>query len=62
MSSPAPLAVIPLQDILGLGTDARMNTPGKPDGTGDGSLIGLNWLKGNEYNGVLSSEFTRTNS
>ena len=32
MSSPAPLAVIPLQDILGLGTDARMNTPGKPDG------------------------------
>jgi 4-alpha-glucanotransferase len=32
MSSPAPLAVIPLQDILELGTDARMNTPGKPDG------------------------------
>jgi len=32
MSSPSPLAVVPLQDILGLGTDARMNTPGKPDG------------------------------
>ena len=40
MSSPRN-SVIPLQDILGLGTDARMNTPGKPDGTGDGSLIAL---------------------
>ena len=32
MSSPAPLAVVPLQDILELGTEARMNTPGKTDG------------------------------
>jgi 4-alpha-glucanotransferase len=26
--SPARLAVVPLQDVLGLGSDARMNTPG----------------------------------
>lgn len=26
-SSPADLSVIPMQDVLGLGTDARMNTP-----------------------------------
>ena len=32
MSSPAPLAVVPLQDILQLGTEARMNTPGETDG------------------------------
>ncbi|TFG48304.1 MAG: 4-alpha-glucanotransferase [Candidatus Brocadiia bacterium] len=28
MASPANLAVIPMQDILGLGAEARMNTPG----------------------------------
>lgn len=28
MASPADLAVIPMQDILGLGSGARMNTPG----------------------------------
>ena len=30
LSSVANQAVIPLQDVLGLGSDARMNTPGKP--------------------------------
>lgn len=30
--SPARLAVVPLQDILGLGTEARMNYPGKLGG------------------------------
>jgi 4-alpha-glucanotransferase len=30
--STADTAIIPLQDILGLGAEARMNTPGKPDG------------------------------
>jgi 4-alpha-glucanotransferase len=29
LSSPARIAIIPMQDILGLGQDARMNTPGK---------------------------------
>jgi 4-alpha-glucanotransferase len=29
--SPADLCVIPLQDILGLGAEHRMNTPGRPD-------------------------------
>jgi len=28
LASPAALAVLPLQDLLGLGSDARMNTPG----------------------------------
>lgn len=32
LSSIADLAIIPLQDVLGLGADARMNTPGKTDG------------------------------
>ncbi len=31
-SSVADLAVVPLQDILSLGTEARMNFPGKPQG------------------------------
>jgi 4-alpha-glucanotransferase len=32
LSSPARLAVVPLQDVLGLGSDARMNTPGTATG------------------------------
>jgi 4-alpha-glucanotransferase len=31
-SSPAPLAVVPMQDLLGLGGEARMNRPGVADG------------------------------
>lgn len=31
LSSVANLAIVPLQDLLGLGTEARMNTPGKAD-------------------------------
>jgi 4-alpha-glucanotransferase len=31
-ASPADLAITPLQDILELGTEARMNTPGVPEG------------------------------
>ena len=34
LTSPARLAIVPLQDVLGLGSDARMNTP---------SRIGGNW-------------------
>jgi 4-alpha-glucanotransferase len=30
--SPAALAVVPLQDVLGLGSEHRMNTPGTPEG------------------------------
>jgi len=42
-SSKAKLAIIPLQDLLGLGTQARMNTPSKSQGNwswrfGSGSL------------------------
>jgi 4-alpha-glucanotransferase len=32
LSSVANLAILPLQDLLGLGGDARMNTPGKAEG------------------------------
>lgn len=41
--SPAVLAMVPIQDVLGLGSDARMNTPGEARGNwtwrlGDGQL------------------------
>jgi 4-alpha-glucanotransferase len=32
LSSRAALAVLPAQDVLGLGNEARMNTPGRPEG------------------------------
>jgi 4-alpha-glucanotransferase len=32
LNSPATLAIIPLQDIMGLGSEARMNTPGTKSG------------------------------
>ncbi|MEC8311873.1 MAG: 4-alpha-glucanotransferase [Candidatus Thermoplasmatota archaeon] len=32
LASPACLAVVPLQDVLGLGSEARMNIPGTVDG------------------------------
>ena len=35
MSSPADTVIVPLQDVLGLGSEARMNTPGEGEG---------NWL------------------
>jgi 4-alpha-glucanotransferase len=31
-SSPARLAIVPLQDVLGLGSEARMNVPGEAEG------------------------------
>jgi len=31
-SSAAALAIVPLQDVLNLGTDARMNLPGRVEG------------------------------
>jgi len=31
-SSVANLSVVPLQDVLGLGSEARLNTPSTPDG------------------------------
>jgi 4-alpha-glucanotransferase len=31
-ASPGRLAIVPAQDVLGLGSDARMNTPGKLEG------------------------------
>lgn len=32
LASVADIAIIPLQDVLGLGTEARMNLPGRPGG------------------------------
>ena len=31
-SSPAALAIVPLQDVLNLGAEARMNVPGRAEG------------------------------
>ena len=32
LNSPSPIVIIPLQDIIGLGSSARMNTPGQTNG------------------------------
>jgi 4-alpha-glucanotransferase len=32
LASVANLAVVPMQDVLGLGSEARMNVPGEEDG------------------------------
>jgi 4-alpha-glucanotransferase len=32
LASVADLAIVPLQDVLGLGSEARMNLPGKVSG------------------------------
>ena len=32
LASVAELAIVPLQDVLGCGSDARMNLPGRPGG------------------------------
>ncbi len=47
--SPARTAIVPFQDPLSLGTDARMNTPG---------TVGGNWswrVRGEAFNGSVSS-------
>jgi 4-alpha-glucanotransferase len=52
MSSVADLAVIPIQDYLNLGSQARMNTP---------STVGENWkwrLKPGQYNAALAKRIT----
>ena len=36
-SSPARVAMVQAQDVLGLGSEARMNRPGRPAATGAGS-------------------------
>ena len=32
MGSVAKIAIIPMQDVLGLGAEARMNLPARPEG------------------------------
>ena len=39
-ASPANLAIIPMQDILGLGANARMNVPSTVGGNGECSRAG----------------------
>ena len=36
LQTPAHTAICPLQDVLGLGSEARMNVPGRPWGNGQG--------------------------
>jgi 4-alpha-glucanotransferase len=56
-SSVASMAIVPFQDILGLGSEGRMNTPGEPQG---------NWrwrYQAKALNSALSArlaELTRT--
>ena len=38
LRSPARLALIPAQDVLGLGSEARLNTPGRPKGNWEWQL------------------------
>jgi len=38
LSSVADVAVVPLQDVLGLGSEARMNLPGTRLATGSGVI------------------------
>lgn len=51
-SSPARLAVVPLQDVLGLGAEHRMNIPGTLGGNWGFSFRFENWSEGNT-NGLL---------
>jgi 4-alpha-glucanotransferase len=49
-ASVAELAVTPLQDLLGLGADARMNMPGRPSGNWrwratQAQIAGANWKR-----------------
>jgi 4-alpha-glucanotransferase len=47
-SSPAPLAIVPLQDLLELGRDARMNRPGTLRGNWRWSFRWARWPRGLE--------------
>jgi 4-alpha-glucanotransferase len=55
-SSRAELAIVPMQDVLGLGSEARMNTPGRSDG---------NWswqLERGELDEALAARLRRATS
>jgi 4-alpha-glucanotransferase len=39
LESPARTAIIPMQDILGLGSEARMNTPSEPEGNWEWRMV-----------------------
>lgn len=60
LSSISNQAIIPLQDVLGLGTDARMNFPGKPSGNWDWrySSEELTWELSDRL-GTLTTAFGR---
>jgi 4-alpha-glucanotransferase len=49
LASPANLSMVPAQDLLGLGTEARMNIPGTPKGNWGWRLA----------NGALTSELAQ---
>lgn len=48
-ASPCHLAIVPFQDILGLGTEARINTPGIPLGNWHWRLIDETYLNTSHY-------------
>ena len=39
LESPARTAVVPMQDVLGLGSEARMNTPSEPEGNWEWRMV-----------------------
>jgi 4-alpha-glucanotransferase len=47
-SSPAPLAIVPMQDLLALGSEARMNRPGRSEGNWQWRLRDDAWPAGLE--------------
>jgi 4-alpha-glucanotransferase len=57
MASPASVAIVPLQDVLGLGSEARMNTPGE---TASNWTWHLAELPGRDAAARLRSVTTRT--
>lgn len=50
MLSVARLAIIPMQDILGFGSDCRFNTPGKPDGNWQWRMTAENLVSAETHN------------
>ncbi|MFN8179784.1 MAG: 4-alpha-glucanotransferase [bacterium] len=56
MNSPAEIAIVPVQDLLGLGNEARMNVPGRESGNWSWRMRDWDWT---DDLGVRLAELTR---
>ncbi len=45
LTSVADTAIVPMQDVLGLGSEARMNVPGRPDGNWAWRMLPGQWTE-----------------